>query len=115
MTLSTVTKNNNFGEILTIITNAKTRAYKAVNSELIKMYYDIGGYISKKVNEEKWGNKTVEEFADYMEKEHPDIKGFSKQNIWRMKQFYETYKDNLFLSPLVRDLTWSNNLLIMTG
>ncbi|MGL4484639.1 MAG: RhuM family protein [Anaerovoracaceae bacterium] len=54
-------------------------------------------------------------FAEYMQIRHPEVKGFSSQNIWRMKQFYESYQGNTILSPLVRELTWSNNLIIMSA
>jgi len=56
-----------------------------------------------------WGKSVVNEFADFIQRKYLGIKGFSAQNIWRMKQFYETYKDNEKLSPLVREIGWSNN------
>jgi len=55
----------------------------------------------------------VNEFSQYVRTRFRRIKGFSSQNIWRMKQFYETYAGNEILSPLVRELSWSLNLLIM--
>ena len=60
------------------------------------------------------GKSVVQELADYIQKYEPNIKGFSAQNIWRMKQFYEMYAKNTKLSPLVRELTWTNNLIILT-
>ena len=62
-----------------------------------------------------WGKNTVRDFAEYLKRTYPSASGFSAQNLWRMKQFYETYRDNEKLSPLVREISWSNNLLIMTG
>ncbi len=56
----------------------------------------------------------VVELADYLQKNEPDLKGFSDKNLWRMKQFYETYKDLPKLSPLVREISWTNNLAILT-
>ena len=57
----------------------------------------------------------VADFSEFLQAHYPGIKGFSAQNIWRMKQFYETYCDNEKLSPLVREIPWTSNLLIMTG
>ncbi len=56
----------------------------------------------------------VKNLSEYIKRNEPDIKGFSAQNIWRMKQFYETYYDNEKLSLLVREISWSNNLLILS-
>ena len=110
------TKNeNDFNEILKIIQNAKEQAYRAVNYELISMYWEIGKYISKKVKTNAWGKSIVEEFSEFIQQKFIGIKGFSSQNIWRMKQFYETYKDNEKLSPLAREISWTHNVLIMTG
>lgn len=56
----------------------------------------------------------VKELANFIQTHEPEIKGFSDKNIWRMKQFYETYKDFPKLSPLVREISWTNNLLIFS-
>lgn len=105
----------NFDEIISIIDNARTRAMRAVNAELINMYWEIGSYISEKVGRDGWGKNTVSEFSDFLQNYYPSAKGFSPQNIWRMKQFYETYRGKEKLSPLVREVSWSNNLLILAG
>jgi predicted nuclease of restriction endonuclease-like (RecB) superfamily len=97
-----------FNEILSIIEKAKENAFRAVNHELISMYWEIGKYISEKVKSNAWGKSIVNEFADFIQRKYLGIKGFSAQNIWRMKQFYETYKGNKKLSPLVREIGWSN-------
>ena len=106
---------NQFDEILEIIDNARTRAMRAVNAELINMYWEIGAYISQKVEADGWGKSVVTEFSEFLRHRYPASKGFSAQNIWRMKQFYETYRGNEKLSPLVREISWTNNLLILTG
>ena len=108
-------KTNQFDEIVSIIDNARTRALKAVNAELIRMYWDIGEYVSKRVKDGGWGKSIVSDFSAFLQSHYPTVKGFSAQNIWRMKQFYETYCDNEKLSPLGREIPWSNNLLIMSG
>ena len=106
--------DNQFDEIVEIIDNARTRAMRAVNAELINMYWDIGAYISQKVETDGWGKSVVTEFSEFLRHRYPASKGFSAQNIWRMKQFYETYRGNEKLSPLVREISWTNNLLILT-
>jgi predicted nuclease of restriction endonuclease-like (RecB) superfamily len=103
-----------FTEITSLIASAKSRAYQAVNKELVTLYWHVGEYVSKQVISKAWGKSVVQELADYIQKYEPNIKGFSAQNIWRMKQFYETYAENTKLSPLVRELTWTNNLIILT-
>lgn len=107
--------NNTFDEIVTIIEQARQKAFRAVNRELIEMYWQIGQYISEKVKSNAWGKSIVTEFASFVQSKYVGIKGFSAQNIWRMKQFYETYSGNEKLSTLSRELTWSNNVLIMVS
>ena len=104
---------SNFTEIISIIENAKIKIFKAVNNGFIDMYWEVGEYISRKITENGWGEGTIKQFSRFVLTQYPDIKGFSPQNLWRMRQFYETYKDKPKLSPLVRELTWTNNLLIM--
>jgi hypothetical protein len=70
--------------------------------------------MTKKVKHGGWGKAVVEDFARFIQAERPDIKGFSASNIWRMRQFYETYYGNEKLAPLVREISWTQNLLIMS-
>ena len=107
--------NHDLENIISIIERSKAKALKAVNSEMIEMYWQIGRYISEKTDSNGWGKSVVQRFADFLKQAYPSSGGFSAQNIWRMKQFYETYKDKEKLSPLVREISWSNNLLIMSG
>lgn len=95
--------NNDFENIIAIIERSKARAIKAVNTEMIEMYWQIGKYISEKANNDGWGKSVVQDFSDFLKQTYPAAGGFSAQNIWRMKQFYETYKNNEKLSPLVRE------------
>lgn len=113
--MADVTKySNDFENIVAIIEQSKARAIRAVNAEMIDMYWQIGKYISEKVTVCGWGKGVVRDFSEFLKQTYPTSGGFSPQNIWRMKQFYETYKENEKLSPLVREITWSNNLLIMS-
>ncbi|MDR1928007.1 MAG: DUF1016 N-terminal domain-containing protein, partial [Oscillospiraceae bacterium] len=75
-----------YGEIISIIERSRENAFRAVNRELISMYWDIGGYVSEKVKHGGWGKAVVEDFARFIQTERPDIKGFSASNVWRMRQ-----------------------------
>jgi predicted nuclease of restriction endonuclease-like (RecB) superfamily len=106
--------DNRFTDIIQLIKQSRTNAFRAVNAELINLYWNIGKYISKKIEQSEWGDSVVTELAKFIQTNEPEIKGFSDKNIWRMKQFYETYKDLPKLSPLVREISWTNNLLIFS-
>ena len=106
--------SNDFENVVLMIKQAQIRAYSSINRELIDLYYSIGKYISEKVLESEWGKSVVKQLAEYISKNNPNISGFSDKNLWRMKQFYETYKDDEKLSPLVRELSWTNNLIIFS-
>lgn len=106
--------DNRFTDIIQLIKQSRTNAIKAVNAELINLYWNIGEYISKKIEQSEWGDAVVTELANFIQTHEPEIKGFSDKNIWRMKQFFETYRDFPKLSPLVREISWTNNLLIFS-
>ena len=106
--------NNDFGAVISIIENAKGRALKAVNAVLINMYWEVGEYLSKLCAESSFGDKVVDEVADYISEANPTIKGFNRRGLYRMRQFYETYKDDEFVTPLVTQISWTNHLLIMS-
>ena len=93
-----------FDEVLHLIEVARHRAFQAANTELIDLYWNVDGYVSTKIAEQKWGKGTVEELSAYIQKRQPGIRGFSASNIWRMRQFFETYKDRPILAPVVREL-----------
>lgn len=110
----TIDRVQQFSEVLNIIKNVKNNVMHLANKALIDLYWQIGEYISRQIESAAWGNGVVVQLALYIEKNYPDMKGFSDKNLWRMKQFYEIYKDSEKLSPLVRELTWTNNLIIMS-
>jgi len=105
---------SSFNSILTLIKTTKDRILKTVNTEIIDLYWQIGKEISEKAQNGGWGKSVVEELSNHIAANFGDIRGFSPQNIWRMKQFYETYKDSQILSALLRELSWTNNLLVMS-
>lgn len=108
-------KMGQFDEIISIIDNARTRALKAVNAELIQMYWNVGEYLSALCANSGFGDKVIDEAAAYIAEANPGVKGFNRRGLYRMKQFYETYKDDEFVTPLVTQISWTNHLLIMSG
>jgi len=103
-----------FAEIRSLISKAKANAFHAVNVHLIDLYWEIGRFISEKIQSSDWGEGIVNNLSDYLKRTEPEMKGFSAQNLWRMKQFYETYYLSEKLSPLVREISWTNNLIILS-
>ena len=103
-----------FDDVLGMIYSAKQKAEYQVNSTIIEWYWAIGEYVSKQIEVNGWGKSTVKALSEYILSREPGIRGYSSQNIWRMKQFYETYKDRPELSTLLRENTWSNNMHIIS-
>ena len=95
------------------IASARQKAYIDVNKRLVETYFFIGKAIYEKTEISKWGEGIVVTLAKDLQIEFPNMKGFSQENLWRMKKLYETYKDYPKLSPLVTVLSWSSNLLIL--
>ncbi|MGA7501942.1 MAG: DUF1016 N-terminal domain-containing protein, partial [Isosphaeraceae bacterium] len=103
-----------FDVVLELINSARIRAVAAANKTLIELYWSIGEYISQQIATDGWGEGTVEALAEYIQKRQPNARGYSARNLWRMMQFYETYRDLPKLSPLVTELSWTHNLLILS-
>ena len=102
------------GDIKQRIRSAQHKALKAVNRELIGLYWDIGEIIVTRQQEESWGESVVETLSKDIKEEFPKINGFSTRNLWRMREFYLTYSPNEKLSPLVAEIGWSHNSVILT-
>lgn len=103
-----------FTDIIQLIKQSRSNALRAVNAELINLYWNIGKHICTKLEKSEWGDAVVTELAKYIQQNEPELKGFSDKNMWRMKQFYETYKDFPKLSRLVREISWTHNMLIFS-
>ena len=101
-------EKNEFNEVVSIIENRKRNAYLKVNEELINMYWDVGKYISDKVHNSLWGSKTVQSLANYIKVKYPNLSGFDRTGIYRMKQFYEMYCDDIIVAPMVRQFHYHN-------
>ena len=107
--------NRQFDDIVMIVEGAKERAYRKVNEELILMYQELGKYISEKSKEASYGSNFVDNVAVFFSENYPELKGFTRRGLYRMKQFYELYKDDEKVSTLLTQLNWSNHLKIMSG
>lgn len=103
-----------FETVLSMIESARSQAVAAVNITLIDLYWRIGEYLSTKLTAKTWGEGTVAALAAHIQRQQPGVTGFSASNLWRMKQFFETYATSPKLAPLVRELSWSHNLMILS-
>jgi len=105
---------NSFDEILTLIQQSKQQVYQQANTLLMELYWNLGEYISLKTTRDNWGKSVVKELAQYIKQQDPTLKGFNDRNLWRMKQFYETYANTPKLSTLWTQINWSNNRTIFS-
>src|SRR3954466_5232942 len=110
-------QTNNYKQVLQAIKErvlqAQYDALKVVNKELIQLYWDIGRMIVEQQEQHKWGENTVRQLAKDLQVEFPGIRGFSSQNLWRMRAFYLTYADDEKLSALLREISWTHHLEIL--
>ena len=108
-------RKDQFAEVVSMIQHTRNEVVRLANASLIDLYWRIGKYISDKISVSEWGDGVVKQLADYIERTSPETKGFSDKNLWRMKQFYETYKGaDEKLSALLRQISWTNNLTILS-
>ena len=106
----------NFDEIIKIVETRKNNAFRKVNEETIKMYWEFGEYVSNRLVDSKWGEKIVTRLAEFMQKNYPTLQGFNKRGLYRMKQFYETYKDYPeIVSTLLTQINWSSHIALLSG
>lgn len=101
--------------LIHIIEESRQNALKKVNEELIKMYWKVGEFLSKETEHASYGDAYIDEISREIQETFPGIKGFNRRGLYRMKKFYETYKDNDIVTPLVTQISWTNHLLIMSG
>lgn len=96
-----------------LIHKKQYQVLKLINSETINLYWEIGEEIYRQQEENGWGKSIVQVLSTELQKEFPGAKGYSAANLWRMRNFYLTYRDSEKLAPLVREISWSNNIIIM--
>lgn len=102
-----------FAEVVSLIEQARQRAFQAVNTELVSLYWRIGKYISGKLETAEWGEGVVDHLAQHLTRTLPGLRGFTRRNLFRMRQFYDTYAGDEKVTPLVTQLPWTHNLIIM--
>lgn len=100
-------------EITEKIRNSQYEAMRTLNTALIRLYWDIGKEIYEQQQQKGWGKSIVEVLAGELKKEFPDVKGFSSRNLWNMRNFYVTYQADEKLQPMVAEISWTKNLVIM--
>jgi predicted nuclease of restriction endonuclease-like (RecB) superfamily len=110
---STLAPAHSFDEVLALIEAAKRRAYQAVNTELVGLYWQIGEHISRKLVSAEWGEGVVDRLAAAIAREHPGLRGFTRSNLFRMRQLYEAYGGDEKVAPLVRQLPWTHHLIVL--
>jgi predicted nuclease of restriction endonuclease-like (RecB) superfamily len=101
-------------EVKERVRSAQYAALKAVNTELVGLYWDIGRMIAERQEESGWGRSVVENLSADLRREFPGVSGFSVQNLWYMRQFYLEYSGHEKLQPLVGEVAWAHNLVIMS-
>lgn len=116
MSKNTVVKTEqpDFSEVVHLIAAARQHAYQAVNTALIELYWQVGAYISNKIKAAEWGDGVVDALAKHLALTQPNLKGFTRPNLFRMRQFYETYQGDQIVSALLRQLPWTHNLIILS-
>ena len=100
-------------EIKELIYRRQYEAMKKVNTELIQLYWEIGEEIYRQQQEKDWGKSIVEVLAKELQKEFPGVQGFTARNLWFMRQFYVEYFENAILKPMVSEISWAKNIVIM--
>ena len=111
---SPIAKQNDFAEVIQLIEAARQQSYQAVNTILIELYWQVGAYISGKLAAAQWGDAVIDQLAQHLALTQPGLKGFTRANLFRMRQFYEAYRQDEKVSPLVRQLPWTHNLIILS-
>ena len=103
-----------FDEVLALINTVRQQAVQAVNTKLIELYWQVGAYISAKLEQAEWGDAVVQQLADHFAQTQPNLRGFTRRNLFRMRQFYEAYRDDEKVSALLTQLSWTHNLTILS-
>jgi predicted nuclease of restriction endonuclease-like (RecB) superfamily len=98
-----------FSEIIQLIKQARVNAYQSVNAELINAYWQVGEYISKRIADASWGDKTVDDLASYIQSSHSELKNFNRRGLYRMKQFYQTYYNSSLIVSAPRTQLQGND------
>ena len=101
-------------EVKARIQSAQYAALRAVNKELVSLYWDIGRLIVERQQNAKHGAAITERLSNDLRAAFPDIRGFSRRNVFYMREFFLLYHDTPKVQPLVAQIGWAHNLLILS-
>ena len=102
-----------FSEVVRLIAASREKAIQSVNTALIELYWEVGAMISRKIEAAEWGDGVVDQLAQFIARTEPTLRGFTRRNLFRMRQFYAAYREDPIVSPLVTQLPWSHHLIIL--
>lgn len=102
-----------FSEVARLIAASREKALQAVNTVLIDLYWQVGAIISRKIEAAEWGDGVVEQLAGFIARTQPGLRGFTRANLFRMRKFYEVYRDDAIVAALLRQLPWTHHLTIL--
>jgi predicted nuclease of restriction endonuclease-like (RecB) superfamily len=102
-----------FDEVVEMIQAARGQALVAINTALIELYWKVGEYISRKLETTAWGEGVVDALALYIQRRQPNLRGFTRRNLFRMRQFFEAYREQENVSVLLPQLSWTHHLIIL--
>jgi predicted nuclease of restriction endonuclease-like (RecB) superfamily len=111
---ATPAEESGFDAVIDLIQSARQRALQAVNTTLIDLYWRIGEHISLKIAAADWGEGVVVQLAAHIARTQPGLRGFTLRNLFRMRQFYETYRDDPTVTPLVTQIPWTHHLIVLS-
>jgi predicted nuclease of restriction endonuclease-like (RecB) superfamily len=102
-----------FVEVVEMIQSAKQTVMQTVNTQLVELYWQVGAYISHKLEQSEWGDAVVQQLADYLARTQPGLRGFTRRNLFRMLKFYQVYRGDAKVTALLSLLPWTHNLIIL--
>lgn len=112
--MTSVPQTADFADIARLVAAARQQAVQTVNTLLVELYWQIGERISRRIAAAEWGDGVVDELARYLARTQPGLRGFTRANLFRMRQFYEAYPDAQIVSALLRQLPWTHHLIILS-
>jgi len=110
---STTREDAVFSEVVRLIAASREKALQSVNTALIDLYWEVGATISRKIDAAEWGDGVVDRLAQFIARNEPGLRGFTRRNLFRMRQFYEAYRGNAIVSALLTQLPWTHQLIIL--
>ena len=103
--LANATQEQEFTEVVNIIVQHRSKASRTINEQSLLCAWYVGGFVSKKLKREEWGSKVVSQLSEYIRSKRPDIKGFSKRNLYNMVMFYDEYSSETFAATIRKYMT----------